>query len=108
MSRRAPIVALAAVTAALVGSLVQSSGASANAARLLVELRPATACNAPAVLREAGATVVSTELRLYSLDAHAAAGVLPRLRACKAVRLTAPDRPAGTLSVADFADPLVP
>ena len=33
--------------------------------------------------------------------------MLPRLRACRAVRFAVPDRPAGTLSVTDFADPLV-
>jgi hypothetical protein len=101
-------VAVAAVAALADASLMQAPGASAKDERTLVELRPASACDAPGVLREAGAATVSTELRLYSLEAHAAAGVLPRLRACKAVRLTAPDRPAGTLSVTDFADPLVP
>ena len=33
--------------------------------------------------------------------------MLPELRACGAVRFAVPDRPAGTLSVTDFADPLV-
>ena len=75
---------------------------------MLVELRPTSACDAVGVLRKAGATTVSATLRLYSLDSRSASQVLPRIRACKALRLTAPDRPAGTLSVTDFTDPLVP
>ena len=74
---------------------------------MLVELLPSAPCDATAVLREAGATTVSRDLRLYSLDGQAASRVLPRLRACRAVRFAVPDRPAGTLSVTDFADPLV-
>ena len=113
MTRCVPFAVLAAgavsAVAALAGaSLVHAPGASARATRMLVELRPAAVCDAAGVLRTAGAATVSTELRLYSLDTRAAARVLPQLRACKAVRLTTLDRPAGTLSVTDFADPLVP
>ena len=69
---------------------------------------PAATCDGAALLRGAGATPVATELRLYRLDATAAARVVPRLRACRALRFTMRDRPAGTLSVTDFSDPLVP
>ena len=34
--------------------------------------------------------------------------MLPRIRACHALRFTSVDRPAGTLSATDFSDPLVP
>jgi hypothetical protein len=100
--------AAAAVAALAGGSLVHAPAAAARDAHTLVELRPGASCDAAGTLRRAGATTVSAELRLYSLDAPAAARVLPQLRACKALRLTAPDRPAGALSVTDFADPLVP
>ena len=55
----------------------------------------------------AGATTVSSTLRLYTLDGPAAPRALRQLRACRAVRFAVPDRPAGTLSVTDVADPLV-
>jgi hypothetical protein len=113
VSRRRSLGALGvgcvAVTAAVVGAvLIHSPAASAKDARVLVELRPTSACDAVGVLRKAGATTVSATLRLYSLDSRSASQVLPRIRACKALRLTAPDRPAGTLSATDFTDPLVP
>ena len=58
-------------------------------------------------LERAGATSISAELRLYRIDDEAASTVLPRLESCGAVRFTAPDRPAGTLSVTtDVPDPL--
>ena len=67
--------------------------------------RPATRRRSCA---DAGATTVSTALRLYRLDGAAAARVLPGIRACHALRFTTVDRPAGTLSMTDFSDPLVP
>ena len=74
---------------------------------MLVELRAGSACGGEAILLAAGAATVSESLRLYTIDGTSAAGVLPRLRRCGAVRFAVPDRPAGTLSVTDFADPLV-
>ncbi len=85
-----------------------SAATAASEGRTLIELTPKTACDAAGILRQAGAAMVSSHLRLYTLDERAAASVLPRLRTCKAVRYTGPDRPAGTLSTTDFADPLVP
>ena len=100
--------ALCAALAALASVvLVHSPTAAEPHGRTLVELRPTTACDAAGVLRGAGATPISTTLRLYRLDAGAAARVLPRIRACDAVRFAVPDRLAGTLSVTDFTDPLV-
>jgi Subtilase family len=76
--------------------------------RTLVELRPSTTCDAARILEQAGASRISSSLRLYRLDDGAAGRVLPRVRACHAVRFAVPDRPAGTLSTADFTDPLIP
>ena len=98
-------VCVAAVLAAF-AALVPGDGRAADA--LLVELRPATACDAPSLLDHAGATRISTELLLYRIDSAAAQRVLPSIRACRALRFTSVDRPAGTLSVTDFSDPLVP
>jgi hypothetical protein len=59
------------------------------------------------MLRGAGASTVAVSLRLYRLDTDAAARVLPRIRACHALRFTMPDTVAGTMSVTDFTDPLI-
>jgi hypothetical protein len=96
--------------AALAALLAVGSGGPASAtptARILLELRTSSSCDGSAVLRRAGATTVSKALRLYVLDGASAAEVVPRLRACGAVRFAVPDRPVGTLSVTEFADPLV-
>ncbi len=103
--------ALGAVGAALAISLIvfaSSPTVMVGHGRTLVELLPSTGCDAEAVLERAGATQISSTLRLYRLDDGAAERVLPRLRACRAVRFAVPDRPAGTLAVVDFTDPLVP
>ena len=80
---------------------------TAAAAPQLVELRPSASCDAASIVRRAGATTVAASLRLYRLDADAAARVLPRLRACHALRFTTPDTVAGTMSTTDFTDPLI-
>jgi len=99
--------ALGASVAAVVAVGLGGPAAAKPPPRMLVELRAASGCDGDAALRGAGATTVSAELRLYTLGGAAAARVLPALRLCGAVRFAMPDRPAGTLSVADFADPLV-
>lgn len=100
---------LGACCAALVllasGAVVHTPAAAAEPQ--LIELKPSKACDAAAVLRDAGATTVAASLRLYRLDGDAAARVLPGIRACGALRFTAPDTVAGTMSVTDFADPLI-
>ena len=97
------------VAAALAaGGLFASPTAAAETGRTLVELRATSACDAPAILEAAGAVTISRSLRLYRLEADAAARVLPQVRACGAVRYASPDHVAGTLSVTDFSDPLVP
>ncbi len=88
--------------------VVRSPAAQVDVGRTLVELTPGSACGAEGALERAGATRISSTLRLYRLDDDAAARVLPRLRACRSVRFAVPDRPAGTLTVADASDPLVP
>ena len=99
--------ALAALVAIGLVAVALGGRAAATPAPMLVELRAASVCDADGVLRAAGAATVSQELRLYTLDGSTAARVLPVLRVCGAVRFAVPDRSAGTLSVTDFADPLV-
>ena len=95
-------VALALLAA---GSVLRTPSASASPQ--LIELRPSRSCDAASILRSAGATTVAASLRLYRVESNAAARVLPRLRACRAVRFTTPDSLAGTMTVMDFTDPLV-
>jgi subtilisin family serine protease len=96
-----------AVALAAGGSAVSATSAP-DTGWTLVELRGKAACDAPTILEAAGAVVVSRSLRLYRLETGAAARVLPSVRACGAVRYASPDRVSGTLTVADFSDPLVP
>ena len=51
---------------------------------------------------------MAAELGLYLVPAAAAARIVPLLRARGALRFSSPDLPAGTVSVDDFSDPLVP
>ncbi len=112
MSSRVAHVALVAAVAVTVlataGSLGPRSAAAAEpVGETLVELRPSSGCNAAGLLRRNGAKQVSSELGLYKLETRSAVGVLPRIRACHALRFVVPDRSAGMLSVTDFSDPLV-
>jgi subtilisin family serine protease len=86
------------------------SGTTAAAIRghTLIGLTPNTTCDVADTLQQAGASLISSTLQLYRLDDVSAAAVLPRIRFCHAVRFAIPDRPAGTLSVTDSTDPLVP
>ena len=59
-------------------------------------------------MRVAGGRAVAPELGLYSLPTAAARQVVPPLRARGALRLSTPNRVAGSLAVKDFGDPLVP
>ena len=90
----------AAVAALTVGSGPTRPRFSSSSSRLLPATRPGS-CGRRC---DDG----STSLRLYRIDGAAAATVLPGIRACHALRFTSVDRPAGTLSTTDFADPLVP
>jgi hypothetical protein len=113
--RRRSRLALAAVSLVSLGGAASGAALTTNAARVpagperyvLVELTRAAAASDETVLRRAGATLVSSELRLFRISGERAARVLPALRARQAVRLTAPDSVAGSLAVRDFADPLV-
>jgi subtilisin family serine protease len=95
----------AALALLLAGSVFATPTASASPQ--LIELRPSSTCDAASILRGAGAATVAASLRLYRLESNAAAQVLPRLRACGALRFTTPDTVAGTMTVTDFTDPLV-
>jgi hypothetical protein len=103
--RLSPAVATV-VAAALV--LLSPAGAPASSGTELVELTPAARCTQAVYLTAAGGRLVASELGLYSVPNAAAGAVVSTLRARGALRLAAPDRPAGTLAVQDFADPLVP
>lgn len=108
MRLRALPAALGAACAAAVAVAALGPSSGPASAALLVELRPTATCDAPALLRAAGATTVASSLRLYRIDSAAAASVLPGIRACHALRFTSPDRRIGTMSITDFSDPLVP
>lgn len=99
--------ALAALLASVV--VVPSAVArSTPAEHTLVQLKRATSCESATTLLDAGATVVSSELRLYRLPQAAAALVLPTLRADGAVAHTQPDRTlVASLARVDFDEPLV-
>jgi len=95
-----------ATVAALVALLVPAA-APASPGTTLVELTPAARCTQAAYLTAAGGRLVAPELGLYAVPNATAGAVLSTLRARRALRLTAPNRPAGTLAVEDFSDPLV-
>ncbi len=103
------VAALFALTGGVVGAAADrpSSAGAGRAGYLLVELNPTASAGAESTLRRSGATLVSGALRLYRLRASRSERTLATLRADGAVRLTAVDRPMGSLAVADFADPLV-
>ncbi len=104
------LLALLAVALAVPAGLPLADGrASAGAAptHTLVQLEATKACDGAATLLAAGATLVSSELRLYRLAAADARAVLPGLRERGAVARTQPDRLVGTVSRVDFDDPLV-
>jgi len=107
-SRNVVPYAAAVVIVAAVALVHSPAAAARGSGRTLIELRPMAHCDAAAMLQGAGATTVSAALRLYRLDDRTAARVLPSIRACRALRFTEPDRVAGTLTVTDFSDPLVP
>jgi hypothetical protein len=113
--RRRSRLALAAVSLVALGGAAGGSALTTSATRVpvgperfvLVELTRGAAASDATVLRRAGATLVSSELRLFRIATAPAARVLPALRARHALRLTEPDSVAGSLAVRDFTDPLV-
>ena len=82
--------------------------AESSSGSTLVELRPAGRCAEAVFVTGAGGTLVAPSLGLYLVPNAAAAQVVPALRARGSLRYSAPNRPAGTLAVKDFSDPLVP
>ena len=96
--------------AALVGGIV-ASPASAGTSSLdstLVELHASARCTDATLVVEAGGAVVAPSLGLYLVPNETAARLVPALRKRGSLRLSAPNRIAGSLAVQDFADPLVP
>ena len=98
----------AVATFAAAALILLAPGASASSGTTLVELTPAARCTQAAYLTAAGGRLVAAELGLYAVPNAVAPVVLSTLRAHGALRLTAPNRSAGTLSVKDYSDPLVP
>ena len=82
--------------------------AGSSSGSTLVELHPAARCAEAVFVTGAGSTLVAPSLGLYLVPNAAAALVVPALRARGSLRYSAPNRPAGTLAVKDFSDPLVP
>lgn len=104
--RRSPVVALASFAAVFV--LAPSPAGASTTGTTLVELRASARCTEAVYLLEAGGKPVAPTLGLYSLASAAAARAVPALRRRGALLLSEPNRRAGTLSVQDFSDPLVP
>jgi subtilisin family serine protease len=102
------ILAIAAVTAAATLGLAGSAGAAPRSSQLvLVELVPSAACTDAALVAAAGGTLVAPELALYTVPEAAAGDLVATLGSRGTLRFSEPNGPAGSLSVADFADPLV-
>src|SRR4051794_41863138 len=96
------------VAAASMAALAAFSSTNTGAGTaMLVELRPVTACDAPALVRDAGGTLVSSALRLYRIEGRAAPAVLRGIRACGALRLAAQGRPSRPLPPTRFSAPLI-
>ncbi len=74
----------------------------------LVELRSSARCTDATLVTAAGGTLIAPSLGLYLLPNAVAERVLPVLRARNSLRLSTPNRIAGSLAVTDFTDPLVP
>ena len=98
---------LAAATAATLLAVAPAGGATASRGTL-VELTPGALCTDAAFVRASGGRVVAPELGLYAVPATHARRVVAALRQRGTLRLSTPDRQAGTLAVSDFGDPLVP
>ena len=103
--RALPVVAFAALAAVLAVSPAPAARPSSGST--LVELQPSARCAEAALVTGAGGTVVAQSLGLYLLPNATASRIVPILRARGALRLSTPNRPAGTLAVQDFSDPLV-
>ncbi len=104
--RLSPAIAVAALAAAL--AVAPTAGAGSSTGSTLVELRPSARCTDAALVTGAGGTLVAPSLGLYLLPNAAAERLVPILRARGSLRLSTPNRVAGTLSRQDFTDPLVP
>ncbi len=104
---RVALLALLACLAVVPDAALAVGSGSANTSTL-IELMPAARCSEATFVTAAGGRLIAQSLGLYVVSDDAAAAILPTLRARGALRYSAPNRPAGTLAVADFTDPLVP
>jgi subtilisin family serine protease len=93
---------LAAVAAA---AAIAAPGATDDeTGQTLLQLRPAAACTDAVLLAQAGATVVSPELRMYRVPSSVARRIVPELRQHGALQTVERERRVGSL--ATFSDPL--
>ena len=104
--RLIPVLALAA----LVGGIAVSPAPAATSSldSTLVELRASARCTDAALIAAAGGTVIAPSLGLYLVPSDAARSLVPTLRERGSLRLSTPNRVAGSLVAKDFSDPLVP
>jgi len=96
---------------ALVGGIAVSpalAGTTSTLDSTLVELRASARCTDATFVTAAGGTVVAPSLGLYLVPNESAARLVPALRKRGSLRLSTPNRVAGSLAVSDFTDPLVP
>jgi hypothetical protein len=85
-----------------------SSAGTSPTGSTLVELRPSARCTDATLVTAAGGSLVAPSLGLYLVPNGAVDQLLPVLRARGSLRLSTPNRIAGSLAVTEFTDPLVP
>lgn len=99
----------ALVLATLVGGLAvsQAGAATSSLDSTLVALRAPARCTDATLVTMAGGTVVAPSLGLYLVRNDAARRLVPALRKRGSLRLSTPNRVAGSLTATAFTDPLV-
>ncbi len=98
-----------ALTALAAGiSVSPTSAAKPSSGSTLVELRSSARCTEAVLITREGGIVVAPSLGLYLVSDDAARRLVPALRERGSLRLSTPNRVAGSLLVTDFTDPLVP
>ncbi len=98
---------VASAALAVIVTVSPAAGARVSPGSSLIELRPAATCTEAVFVTGHGGTLVAPTLGLYRVPGPSVARVVSSLRSRGALRLSAPNRTARTLAVADFSDPLV-
>ncbi|MEO5632396.1 S8 family serine peptidase [Gaiella sp.] len=96
--------------AAVVAGIAVSPGTAGTSTldSTLVGLHASARCTDAVLVTSAGGSVVAPSLGLYLVPNDAVRHLVPLLRERGSLRLSAPNRVAGSLAVKDFTDPLVP